>query len=271
MTDIKRMNPLRYRSIFISDVHLGFRGCQAALVLDFLQSTECKHLYLVGDIVDIWAMKGGVYWPESHNQVVREILDKAKRGTEVIYTPGNHDELFRTHLGADFGNVAVREDVIHTTADGRRFLVMHGDAFDTVVQSGRWLAKLGATAYDHLLALNGLMTRIRRLLGLGYWSLAGYLKCKVKNAVSYIGNFEAAVADEAMRRDVDGMICGHIHHAELREIAGVSYCNCGDWVESCTALVEHHDGRLELLRWTDADPQSLKAAPREALALARVG
>ncbi|SDX07568.1 UDP-2,3-diacylglucosamine diphosphatase [Thiocapsa roseopersicina] len=270
MTDIKRMNPLKYRSIFISDVHLGFRGCQASLVLDFLQSTECKQLYLVGDIVDIWAMKNGVYWPEAHNQVVREVLDKAKRGTEVIYTPGNHDELFRTHLGADFGNVAVREEVIHTTADGRRFLVMHGDAFDAVVQNGKWLAMIGSRAYDGLLMLNGLVSRIRRVLGLEYWSLAGYLKHKVKNAVSYIGNFEAAVAGEAERRRVDGMICGHIHHAEMREIAGVAYCNCGDWVESCTALVEHHDGRLELLRWTDAYPQPA-SIEQDRLALARVG
>ena len=270
MTDIKRMNPLKYRSIFIFDVHLGFRGCQASLVLDFLQSAECKQLYLVGDIVDIWAMKNGVYWPEAHNQVVREVLDKAKRGTEVIYTPGNHDELFRTHLGADFGNVAVREEVIHATADGRRFLVVHGDAFDAVVQNGKWLAKIGSRAYDSLLMLDGLIGRIRRLLGLRYWSLAGYLKYKVKNAVSYIDDFEEAVANEAERRQVDGMICGHIHHAEIREIAGVDYCNCGDWVESCTALVEHHDGRLELLRWTDAYPQVTRA-PQGRLALARVG
>jgi UDP-2,3-diacylglucosamine pyrophosphatase LpxH len=259
MTDIRRMNPLKYRSIFISDVHLGFRGCQASLVLDFLRSTECKQLYLVGDIVDIWAMKNGVYWPEAHNQVVREVLAKAERGTEVIYTPGNHDELFRTHLGANFGNVVVCEEAIHTTADGRRFLVMHGDAFDTVVQNGKWLAKIGATAYDNLLALNGLISRIRSVFGMKYWSLAGYVKQKVKNAVSYIGNFESAVANEAERRQVDGMICGHIHHAEMREIGAVAYCNCGDWVESCTALVEHHDGRLELLRWTDAYPQSLTA------------
>jgi UDP-2,3-diacylglucosamine pyrophosphatase LpxH len=227
-------------------------------------------LYLVGDIVDIWAMKNGVYWPEAHNQVVREVLDKAKRGTEVIYTPGNHDELFRTHLGADFGNVAVREEVIHTTADGRRFLVVHGDAFDAVVQNGKWLATIGSRAYDSLLMLDGLIGRIRRLLGLRYWSLAGYLKYKVKNAVSYIDDFEEAVANEAERRQVDGMICGHIHHAEIREIAGVDYCNCGDWVESCTALVEHHDGRLELLRWTDAYPQVARA-PQGRFALARVG
>jgi UDP-2,3-diacylglucosamine pyrophosphatase LpxH len=274
MTDITRMNPLKYRSVFISDVHLGFRGCQASQVLDFLQSTESKYLYLVGDIVDLWAMKNGIYWPETHNQVVREVLDKARRGTEVIYTPGNHDALFRTHLDAHFGNLAVRDEVIHTTADGRRFLVMHGDAYDTVVQNGQWLAKIGSRAYDHLLALNGIISRIRRLLGLRYWSLAGYLKYKVKNAVRYIGHFEVAVAKDAARREVDGMICGHIHHAEMREIAGIAYCNCGDWVESCTALVEHHDGRLELLRWADAFPAALPVTagrPASAIAAARAG
>ena len=270
MSDIKRMNPLRYRSIFISDIHLGFRGCQAQFVLDFLQSTHCKQLYLVGDIIDLWAMKNGVYWPESHNQVVREIFGKARAGTEVIYIPGNHDGLFRDHLSARFGDVVVRDEVVHTTADGRRFLVLHGDKFDGVVQHSLWLAKLGSRAYDNLLALNGLISRVRSLAGLRYWSLAGYLKRKVKNAVSYIGNFEKAVASEADHRKLDGMICGHIHHAEMRDISGVTYCNCGDWVESCTALVEHHDGRLELLRWTDAYPESL-GVPEPALALARAG
>lgn len=269
MSDIKRMNPLKYRSIFISDVHLGFRGCQARFVLDFLQSTQCKQLYLVGDIVDMWAMKNGLYWPDSHNQVVREILNKARQGTEVIYLPGNHDDLLRDHLGANFGEVTVRDEVVHTTADGRRFLVLHGDQFDGVVQHSLWLAKLGAHAYDNLLALNSFLSRIRSSCGLKYWSLAGYLKRKVKNAVNYIGNFEQAVAREAERRELDGMICGHIHHAEMRDIGTAAYCNCGDWVESCTALVEHHDGRLELLRWTDAYPETLAAAPLIPIALAK--
>lgn len=268
MSEIKRMRPLKYRSIFLSDVHLGFRGCQAQFVLDFLRSTECKQLYLVGDIIDIWAMKGGLYWPEAHNQVVREIFDKARNGTEVLYIPGNHDDLFRDHMGASFGDVVVRDEVVHTTADGRRFLVLHGDKFDGVVQHSLWLAKLGSRAYDNLLALNGVLSRVRALFGLRYWSLAGYLKHKVKNAVSYIGNYERAVATEAGHRDLDGMICGHIHHAEMRDIQGVTYCNCGDWVESCTALVEHHDGRLELLRWTDAYPESI-GTPEPAIALAR--
>ena len=268
MADVERMTPLRYRSIFISDIHLGFRGCQADYLLDFLRSTDSRRLYLVGDIVDLWAMQGGVYWPETHNAIVREVLDKARQGTEVIYVPGNHDELLRGHLGADFGNVAVRDEVVHTTASGQRFLVLHGDRFDSVVQSGLWLAKLGSRAYDHLLALNGLVSRVRRFFGLRYWSLAGYLKQRVKNAVNYLGNFEEAVAMEAARRKVDGMICGHIHHAEVRQIGGVLYANCGDWVESCTALVEHHDGRLELMRWTDALPETITDLAPAAVARA---
>ncbi len=264
------MQPLKYRSIFISDVHLGLRGCQAEFLLDFLQSTHCRELFLVGDIVDLWAMRGGFYWPDTHNAVVAELLEKGRRGTRVVYVPGNHDDLFRTHLGADFGHVEVRDELIHETADGRRFLVLHGDRFDAVVQHGVWLAKLGARAYDQLLALNGYLNRLRRRLGRPYWSLAGYLKHRVKGAVNYIGSFEQTVAAEARRRGVDGLICGHIHHAEAREVEGVLYCNCGDWVESCTALVEHHDGRLELLRWTDALPETL-ADTIPAFALAEAG
>lgn len=270
MTRIERMYPLRYRSIWISDVHLGSRGCQADFLLDFLQSTESKHLYLVGDIVDVWALQSGVYWPEAHNNLLRALLDKAKGGTEVVYIPGNHDEVFRAHVDSEFGNVAVRHEVVHTTSDGRRFLITHGDKFDRVVQNGRWLAKLGSRAYDLLLAANRWFNQARRLLGLGYWSLAAYLKHKVKDAVNYIGNYERAVAEEARRQNLDGMICGHIHHAEIREIGEALYCNCGDWVESCTALVEHHDGRLELLRWTDVSQVSLTAW-EPAAALARAG
>ncbi|MBK1641400.1 UDP-2,3-diacylglucosamine hydrolase [Chromatium okenii] len=260
MSAIKRMNPLKYRSLFISDVHLGSRGCQAKYLLDFLQATHCKQLYLVGDIVDLWEMRNGIYWPEAHNAVVREVLEKARSGTEVIYIPGNHDELFRTHLGAEFGAVAIRDEVIHECANGERFLVLHGDRFDGVVQQSRWLAQVGASAYDNLLALNGLLNRIRRRLGLRYWSLAGYLKQRVKHAVQYIGNFEQALALEAQRIGVNGMICGHIHHAEMREIGATLYCNCGDWVESCTALVEHHDGRLELVRWVDVAEETVGVA-----------
>jgi len=271
MTKIERLRPLKVRSIWVSDVHLGFRGCQADFLLDFLQSVECRQLYLVGDIRDLWAMKGGLFWPRAHNDVVRAVFDKAQNGTQVIYVPGNHDDPFREHIGVDLGPVTVRDEIVHTTADGRRFLVLHGDKFDQVVQCQPWLAVLGARLYALLLAANRGLNSVRRRLGLGYWSLAACLKRRVKNAVSYIGHFEQAVAEEASRRDVDGMICGHIHHAEMRDIQGVTYCNCGDWVESCTALVEHHDGRLELLRWTEArqviassqarpEPQPLPAA-----------
>jgi UDP-2,3-diacylglucosamine pyrophosphatase LpxH len=269
MSKITRIHPLHYRSIFVSDIHLGFRGCQAALLLNFLQATRCKELYLVGDIIDLWQMRRGVYWPEAHNAVVRAVLELARNGTRIIFCPGNHDELIRAHLDADFGNIQVRDEIIHETADGRRFLVLHGDRFDSVVQCGPWLARIGASAYGTLLAFNGLFNRVRRRLGLRYWSLAGYLKHRVKNAVNYIGNFEQVVAAEARRRGVDGIICGHIHHAEVRPLDGVLYCNCGDWVESCTALVEHHDGRLEVLRWSETLPESLgEAIPLPALARA---
>ena len=227
MSQVQYLRPLKYRSIWISDVHLGFRGCQAEFLLDFLQATECKQLYLVGDIIDVWAMKSGLFWPQAHNNVVRAVLDKARTGTEVIYVPGNHDEVLRDHLGSEYGNVRLRDELVHTTADGRTFLIMHGDKFDQVVQNGRWLAMLGSRLYDLLLTANHRLNAVRRRLGFGYWSLAAYLKHRVKDAVNYIGNFEEAVADEARRRDVDGMICGHIHHAEIRDIDGVTYCNCG--------------------------------------------
>ena len=251
MSQVEALRPLRYRTIWISDVHLGFRGCQAEFLLDFLRATACRQLYLVGDIIDMWALRKGLYWPDAHNQVVQAVLEKARNGTQVTYVPGNHDELLRGHLGAEFAGVAIRDELVHTTVDGRRLLVLHGDKFDQVVQNGRWLAMLGATLYDTVLAISQPVHRIRRRLGLRYWSLAAFLKHKVKNAVNYIGNFEQAVAAEAQRHQVDGMVCGHIHHAEMREIEGVNYCNCGDWVESCTALVEHHNGRMELLRWTE--------------------
>lgn len=273
MGPVERLHPLKYRAIWLSDIHLGLRGCQAEFVLDFLHATDCRQLYLVGDIVDLWAMRRGIHWPQSHNNVVRALLDKARNGTQVILIPGNHDELLRTHIGNDFGAVQVRDEVLHTTADGRRLLVLHGDRFDRVVQHGRWLAVLGARLYDLLLSLNHRVNWVRRALGRDYWSLAAYLKHRIKQAVSYIGNFEEALAAEARRRGADGIVCGHIHHAEIRDIGGVTYCNCGDWVESCTALVEHHDGRLGLLRWTEglqvlADEAP---APLPAAAMARVG
>ena len=241
--------PRRYRSVFISDIHLGTRGCQAELLLDFIRHLTCERLYLVGDIVDGWRLKGGWWWPQSHNDVVQKVLRLARKGSEVIYIPGNHDDRVRDFCGIHFGGVVVARDAVHETADGRRFLVMHGDEFDQVVLHARWLAVLGDVAYRTLLTLNTVLNFVRRRLGFGYWSLSAFLKVKVKNALQFIENFETAVAAEARRRGVDGVICGHIHKAEMRDIDGVAYINDGDWVESCTALVEHFDGRLEILEW----------------------
>jgi len=239
----------RYRAIWISDIHLGTRGCRADLLLDFLRSTETEYLYLVGDIIDGWRLKKSWYWAQSHNDVVQKLLRKARKSTKVIYVPGNHDEALRDYVDLQFGGVTVVSEAIHVTADGRRLLVLHGDQFDGVVKFARWLAVLGDSAYNSLIVINSGFNAIRRRLGMPYWSLSGYLKNRVKNAVEYISRFEDAVADEARRRGVDGVVCGHIHKAEIREIQGILYCNDGDWVESCTALVEHFDGRLEILDW----------------------
>ncbi len=243
----------RYRSVWISDVHLGFRGCSADYLLDFLRHTECSRLYLVGDIIDLWQMQKKLYWPQLHNNVIRTILGKAKHDTQVFYVPGNHDELLRDFDGMSFGNVTINSELIHTTADNRKLLVLHGDQFDSIVRCSKFLAKLGGRLYGVLLRFNILVNIFRRRLGFPYWSLAGFIKHKVKNAVQYISNFEEAVAYEASRKGVDGVICGHIHRAEIRQIGDVLYCNCGDWVESCTVLVEREDGSLELLNWSDAE------------------
>jgi UDP-2,3-diacylglucosamine pyrophosphatase LpxH len=269
MNRVSRLRPLRVRTVWISDVHLGFRGCSADMLLDFLHRVECETLYLVGDIVDVWNMKRGLYWPQAHNNVIRTVLGKAKHGTRVVFVPGNHDEVFRDHVGTRFGNVEIVEEAIHETRDGRRLLIVHGDEFDGVVTCHPWLARLGSHAYDWLLASNRYVNLVRRRLGMGYWSLAGFLKRKVKNAVSYIGGFEEAVAREARRRGVDGVVCGHIHHAEIRAIQGVAYHNCGDWVESNTALVERFDGSIELLRWHETVQSGLGA--EVALAVRQAG
>jgi len=254
----------RYRSVFISDVHLGTRGCQAELLLDFIRSVACERLYLVGDIVDGWKLKSGWWWPQPHNDVVQKVLRMARKGVTVIYIPGNHDEAARQFCGLHFGGVVVARDFTHVTADGRRFLVTHGDEFDHVVRYARWLAFLGDWAYRTALALNTLVNRARRRLGLGYWSLSAYLKSRVKNAVAFIENYEVALADEARRRGVDGVICGHIHKAEMRAIGEITYVNDGDWVESCTAVVEHFDGRLEILEWAKLRSWSMIARARAA-------
>jgi len=237
----------RYRSIWISDIHLGTPGCRAEALLEFLKGTECETLFLVGDIVDGWQLRRQWFWPQAHNDVVQKILRKARKGTRVIFVPGNHDELARRYVGHEFGGIEVADDWIHATADGRLLWVTHGDLFDGVVQCAKWLAHVGDRMYELTLRLNRHLNSLRARLGLPYWSLSGYLKQKVKRAVSYVGDFEAAVAREARRRGVQGVVCGHIHHAELREIDGILYANDGDWVESLTALVEHADGRLEIV------------------------
>jgi UDP-2,3-diacylglucosamine pyrophosphatase LpxH len=264
---------LRVRSVWISDLHLGTPGCQAHALLDFLREVECEHLFLVGDIVDGWQLRRHWYWPQAHNDVVQKILRKARKGTRVVFIPGNHDEFARRYAGHEFGGIHVAEDWLHETADGRTLWITHGDLFDGVVQCAKWLAHVGDTLYEFTLRLNRHLNSLRARLGLPYWSLSRYLKLKVKRAVSYVGDFEAAVAREARRRGAHGVVCGHIHHAELREIDGVLYANDGDWVESLTALVEHADGRLELIDWSDRATAARRAArggrvaaePEEAL------
>ena len=242
---------LRVRTVWISDLHLGTPGCQAQALLDFLRDIECDTLYLVGDIIDGWQLRRQWFWPQSHNDVVQKLLRKARKGTRVVFVPGNHDEFARKYLGHNFGGIDVVEECIHQLADGRRLWVTHGDLFDGVIQHAKWLAYLGDHAYEFTLKLNRYLNSCRARLGLPYWSLSRYLKFKVKRAVSYVGDFEAAVAREARARGLQGVVCGHIHHAEMRTIDGILYCNDGDWVESLTALVEHTDGRLALIDRSD--------------------
>ncbi|MBV8125210.1 MAG: UDP-2,3-diacylglucosamine diphosphatase [Paucibacter sp.] len=240
---------LKFRSVWISDLHLGTPGCQAKALLNFLKEVESEHLFLVGDIVDGWQLRRSWYWPQAHNDVVQKLLRKARKGCRVIFVPGNHDEFARKYLQHNFGGIEVVEDWIHETADGRKLWITHGDLFDGVIQCARWLAHVGDHLYEFTLKLNRYLNSLRARMGLPYWSLSKYLKLKVKRAVNYVSDFEVAVAREARRRGVHGVVCGHIHHAEMRDIDGVLYCNDGDWVESMTALVEHFDGTLELLDW----------------------
>jgi UDP-2,3-diacylglucosamine pyrophosphatase LpxH len=247
------VEPIRVRALFLSDLHLGTKGCQAGQLLDFLKRYDADTLYLVGDIVDGWRLKAGWYWPQTHNDVVQKFLRKVRKGTRLIYIPGNHDEFLRDFLGTHFGGIELVDYAVHEGADGKRYLVIHGDQFDLVVRHAKWLAHLGDGAYTVILVVNTHLNIIRRRLGLTYWSLSAWAKLKVKNAVSYIGRFEELLSTEARRHDVDGVICGHIHHAALHDRFGIRYVNTGDWVESCTAVVEHYDGAFELIRWADRD------------------
>ena len=264
----------RYRSVWISDLHLGTPGCQAQALLDFLRHVESEHLFLVGDIIDGWQLRRSWYWPQAHNDVIQKLLRKARKGTRVVFIPGNHDEFARRYLGHDLGGIEVVEEFFHETADGRKLWITHGDLFDGVIQCATWLAHVGDSLYGFTLRMNRHLNSLRARLGLPYWSLSKYLKLKVKRAVSYVGDFEAALAREARKRGAHGVVCGHIHHAELRQIDGILYANDGDWVESLTALVEHADGRLELIDWSGRASQVWRgvrvksnAAARDAVAL----
>ena len=244
-------DPIVVRTVFVSDVHLGTRGARCDFLADFLRRVRCERMYLVGDIVDGWKLRKSWHWDQQHDEVLRLILGHAQRGVEVTYIPGNHDEMFRPwlNLGLEVGGIRLRAEAEHLTATGRRILVIHGDAFDSVVRYAKFLALLGDWAYRVALDLNHWFNAARRKLGYPYWSLSAWLKRQVKEAVKAIDRFETALADEAKSRGFDGVVCGHIHHAEMRDVQGIAYMNCGDWVESCTALVEHADGRFELIDW----------------------
>ncbi len=241
----------RVRAIFLSDIHLGTRACQAERLLDFLKAYESDYLFLLGDILDFWAMRSrGVYWSAAQNTLLQKLLKRARHHVQVVFVPGNHDEAAREHVGTSFGNIRVVMDHVHVAADGARYLLLHGDQFDQVTRYHRWIAVLGDHAYAALVRLNLLLSRLRRTLGIpGYWSLSGYAKRQVKSAVDYVFGFEEAVVRHARERGADGVICGHIHVAAIRDVHGIRYVNCGDWVDSCTAIVEHADGELELVQW----------------------
>lgn len=249
--------PVHFRAIFISDIHLGTRRAKTEALLDFLRATESDQLYIVGDFIDNWSLRKAWHWDQMHNDVIQKLLRKARKGTKLIYVPGNHDENFRNFANLRFGRVAVLEEAVHITAGGKRYLVLHGDKFDGVVRFAPWLAKLGDTAYEVSMEFNAVLNRVRRMLRLPYWSLSAYLKNRVKKAVEFISHFEDAVVREARSRNCQGVICGHIHTPDDREIDGIHYLNDGDWVESCTALVEHQDGRFEILHWHAASPATM--------------
>jgi UDP-2,3-diacylglucosamine pyrophosphatase LpxH len=256
-----RPSSCRFRAVFISDIHLGTRACRSDFLADFLRRISCEQLYLVGDIVDGWRLRRSWYWNLAHDEVTRLVVRHARNGAAVTYIPGNHDEVLRNWLGLEVAGIRLAGEAEHVTADGLRLLVVHGDAFDSVVRYARVLAILGDQAYTAALVVNRWFNAVRRRLGYPYWSLSAWAKRQVKEAVKAIDRFESALADEARRRGFDGVVCGHIHHAEMREIEGILYINDGDWVESCTAVVEHHDGRLELLDWAALNGFSFFAPP----------
>ena len=255
------VEPRHFRTLFISDVHLGSKAAKTDFLLDFLKQHEADTIILVGDIVDGWRLKRSWYWPQDCNDVVQKLLRKARKGTRIVYIPGNHDEFLRDFPGKHFGGIEVADRIVHEAADGKRYLVLHGDEFDVVVRNARLLAYMGDWAYDTAIRINVILAAIRRRLGMPYWSFSAWAKLQVKHAVNFIGEFQKVVVEEARRHEVDGVICGHIHHAVIEEIDGIRYINTGDWVESCTAVVEHEDGRLELLSWGQISTKPVALAP----------
>ncbi len=243
-----------YRTLFLSDMHLGTKGCQVGQLLHFLANHDAETIYLVGDIIDAWRLDARWYWPDEHNAVLRLLKRKAEQGTRIVYLPGNHDEFVRQYVGSKMATLEIEESVIHEAADGKRYLVVHGDCFDPVQSKARWLAFLGDNAYVASLAVNTVMNRVGRLFGLPYWSFSNWAKMRVKGAVNFIGHYEESLVSAARENDVDGVICGHIHRAAAHEEFGLRYVNCGDWVESCTAAVEHDDGRIEIVGWANLEP-----------------
>jgi len=249
-----------FRTIFLSDIHLGTRGCRADLLLEFLKVHTCDQLYLVGDIIDGWRFKSGFYWPQEHTNVMRRFLTLSKRGTQVTYVTGNHDEFLRKYSDMEIGNIRVVDEAVHRSRNAKRFLVVHGDAYDVVTRYHRWAARLGGLGYALLLTLNGTLNRFRGRFGYGYWSLSAWVKYRVKRAVSFVSSFEQIVSHDCRHRGFDGVVCGHIHHAEITDYDGIRYMNCGDWVESCTALVEDERGEFHLIRWADVMNASASGA-----------
>ncbi len=266
-----RHDSLKVRALFISDLHLGTRAAQADRLLGFLRCCEAEVIYLVGDIIDFWKVRRGPHWPQAHKDVLQKLLRKARKGARLVVVPGNHDEVLRDYAGMHFGGIEVHKSTVHTTGRGRRYAVLHGDEFDVVVRNAKWLALLGDKGYEFALWLNHPLNWVRRHLGFGHWSLSAYLKYRVKKAVAFIGAFEEAVAADARRRGVDGIICGHIHHAADRTFHGIHYLNCGDWVESCTAVVETMDGLLRVIRWDQPEPVAVARNGETAILVGATG
>jgi UDP-2,3-diacylglucosamine pyrophosphatase LpxH len=262
-----RQPPIQVRTAFLSDIHLGTRECRAELVLDFLHRVQPQELVLIGDIVDLWGMRRNFYWPQLHNDVLRTVLGKAKHGRRIIYVPGNHDIDLREYGGFVFGNLEVHREYVHTTGRGLKLLVMHGDEFECRIECSRWLAALGSWTYDRAMFASRHFNMVRRLFGYRYWSLASYLKSKVGNAMEYVQRFEQAAAHEARRRNLDGIVCGHIHQPKMAKLGEVLYCNDGDWVENCTALIETQTGELELWNWAEGQHESI--GPQASAAIGR--